>query len=333
MKIEAKLPVIDLHCDLLSYLVSEPNASVNDTRYMGASLPHLLKGNVKLQTMAIFATTQPGSSKWGIEQAKKFRQLQDLREFQVFDFRTQENEWLEEDGVFIMPAIENASTFCEEDESLKVGFRRLEKIQEYTGPLFSIMLTHHYENRFGGGNYSPNVGLKDDGRELLSYLDGKGIALDLSHTSDALAEQSLFFIQKNNLDLRVIASHSNFRDVWEHVRNLPMELVQEITLQKGLIGINFLRDYIHPSEPKTILTHITHGLMNGAENCLAFGADFFFTKTITDAKRFPLFFSKMSNASYYPKVLKDLGKEIQSEKLLKKIAYENVLEFIKRGQN
>ena len=332
MKIEAKFPVIDLRCDLLSYLVSEPNASVNETRYMGASLPHLLKGNVKLQVMAIYSSTQPGSSKWGMEQAKKFKQLQDLREFKAFDFNEDENKWLKEDGVFMLPAIENASAFCEEDEPLKIGFKRLEKIQEYTGQLLYISLTHHYVNRFGGGNYSPNVGLKDDGRALLSYLDGKGIALDLAHTNDALAEQALFFIQKNNLNIRVIASHSNFRDVWEHVRNLPLELAQEIILQKGLIGINFLRDYIHPSEAPTIFTHITFGLMNGAENSLALGADFFYTPWITDAKRFPLFFSKMSNASHYPSVLKDLNKEVQNEKLVRKIAYENVIKFIKRGQ-
>ncbi len=71
-------------------------------------------------------------------------------------------------------------------------------------------MTHHGENRFGGGN-STGIGLKKDGEALLEYISEKKIAIDLSHTSDALAGDILNYIVKNKLGLSVLASHSNFR--------------------------------------------------------------------------------------------------------------------------
>ncbi len=37
------------------------------------------------------------------------------------------------------------------------------------------------------------VGLKEDGRKLLDYMDGKRVAIDLSHSSDALVLGADFF--------------------------------------------------------------------------------------------------------------------------------------------
>jgi len=55
------LPIIDLHCDLLLYLATEPNATYHDIEGIGATLPYFKKGNVKLQVMAAFAPTKEGS--------------------------------------------------------------------------------------------------------------------------------------------------------------------------------------------------------------------------------------------------------------------------------
>ena len=69
---------------------------------------------------------------------------------------------------------------------MQEAFVRLDTLIREIGPILYISLTHHGENRFGGGNKA-DAGLKDDGEALLDYIDGKHIAIDLSHTSDALA--------------------------------------------------------------------------------------------------------------------------------------------------
>ena len=71
--------------------------------------------------------------------------------------------------------------------------------------------------------------------EFLKYLSKV-----LSHTSDALAHDIFNHIDKHKLAVPVIASHSNFRSVSDHVRNLPDEIANEIVNRNGLIGMNFL---------------------------------------------------------------------------------------------
>jgi microsomal dipeptidase-like Zn-dependent dipeptidase len=191
-----------------------------------------------------------------------------------------------------------------------------------------ISLTHNDENRFGGGNNS-KLGLKDDGKELLNYLNNKQIAVDLSHTSDALAHDIINQINKHNLNLPVIASHSNSRSVFNHVRNLPDELISEIVDRKGLIGINFLRAFVNYETPHALIDHIEHLQKLGCSKVLSFGADFFYTFNHPDPNRFPFYFSEHMNATKYQDILKGLG-NFMSDEDLSAIAYKNFTNFIQR---
>lgn len=326
-----KHPIIDLHCDLLSYLVKAPHAGVNRTQDIGAALPHLKAGMVKQQILAIFTFTQKGSVEFAQQQVKQYEALITREDFYPIIDRATAQGIKNEDRVGVTLALESASGICEEDEDLDLAFERLDTLLEKVGHLFYISFTHHTENRFGGGNYSDNVGLKRDGELLLEYMDGKKIAADLAHTSDNLAHGIINYIDKKGLDIPVIASHSNFRPLCNHVRNLPDELTTEVVQRKGLIGINFLRDYIHPTEPEHLIEHILHGLKSDvALNQLAFGADFFYRSPKTPIDRRPLFFAAHEDASKYPVLLDDLNKKGVNEKTLKQLAYSNALDFIKR---
>lgn len=325
------LSFIDLHCDLLSYLAKNSGASAYDVTEIGAAKPHLEAGNVKVQITAIFTSTQKGSSRLGLRQGEVYRDL--IRKGEFKPAQTVQDVWqcLAGHDIGILCAIENASSFCEEDENLSLGFKRLENIIAHTGKVFYIMLTHHTENRFGGGNYSDNIGIKDDGKKLLDYLDNRKIAVDLSHASDALAHDILSHITRYNLNVPIIASHSNFRPLWNHVRNLPDEFTQEIIQRNGLIGINFMRDYIHTEIPEAIYDQFQYGLEKGAEKVLAFGADFFYLKAVPDRDPQTLFFPEHSNASKYPAISKRLQEKIGiSQKQIERIAWRNVVEFMER---
>ena len=47
-----RLPIFDLHCDLLSYLAHRPDPDAF-TPDLGCSIPNLRRGNVRFQVMAI----------------------------------------------------------------------------------------------------------------------------------------------------------------------------------------------------------------------------------------------------------------------------------------
>jgi microsomal dipeptidase-like Zn-dependent dipeptidase len=329
-EINYSYPIADLHCDMLEYLCSIENASPDNKEDIGCAVPYLLKGNVKFQVMAIYTGVEKDSPQKLIRQAEIFQKLITLHKklFNHVCNAADAFKILNTKKIGILLSIENASGLCNEDEPIQQAFLRFEYLEKWFKSVFYISLTHHGENRFGGGNYT-KTGLKEDGKELLNFLNEKKIAIDLSHTSDALAYDIINHIDGHNLTLPIIASHSNFRPISEHVRNLPDELAAEIIRRQGLIGINFLRAFVHPDKPEKLLENILHGLQSAASNALCFGADFFYTKNHPDPDRQPFYFSEHENAEKYQGILRSLNKFLSKEEI-SAIAYKNVINFIRR---
>lgn len=320
-------PVIDLHCDLLSYL-TRPDSSIYNSNEVGCAIPYLKDGNVKLQVMAIFAPVEEKSDKYGLLQSEIFKKLnEEENELYRFEKKHLENFGTNE-NIGMLASIESGSAFCDEEMTLKEGFENLEKIIENVGSVLYISFTHHAENRFGGGNYS-KVGLKEDGKALVEYLHQRNIAIDLSHTSDALAHDLLNYISKENLDVPILASHSNYRPVYDHLRNLPDDIAKEIIHQNGLIGLNFVRSFVNPEKVDALEEHIAHGISLGGENAVSYGADYFYTNDMPDKSRFPFYFPAHENAGKYPSINDNFEKHFGKEQM-KKISSENALTFIKR---
>jgi membrane dipeptidase len=325
--------VIDLHCDLLSYMQEAPDPVPLKKNSIGCSFPSLEEGNVKLQVMAIYTATGKGSTELARKQSLIFKNLLTTYNDQLTLRKDTDrlNSICTSAKTGILAAIENASGFCEEDEHLENGFKKLEEIIYNTERVLYIGLTHSGENRFGGGNAS-KVGLKEDGKALLNYISEKQIAVDFSHTSDALAFDMLDYITKHNLDIPVIASHSNFRTIFNHPRNLPDEIAIEIIKRKGLIGINFLRSFINDNNSNAIYDHILFGINTGGTHSICFGADFFYTDSHPDQSRKPFFFKEHESAACYPAILKGLSGQLSPE-VLENISHKNVLHFIQRIWN
>jgi len=319
------IPIIDLHCDLPVYLLMNKEATPHSTE-IGVGLPYLKKGNVALQTMAIFTAVEESSSSDALAQSELYRRL--LTDYS--DHFVQARPEFDVDGsekVGIIASLESASGLCNEFEPLDNAFKNLETILDNVGRLFYISLTHHTENRFGGGNYS-RAGLKSDGRELLDYMSGKQIAIDLSHTSDALAFDILNYTNMKGLDIPVIASHSNYREIWDHPRNLLTEVAKEIISRNGLIGVNFLRAFMNNDKPESMIDHINYGLsLAGGQDAICFGADFFFTGDFPNPERDPYYFPQHEDASKYPEILSSLKNSLTEEQV-DKLAYKNVTNFI-----
>lgn len=323
-------PVIDLHCDLLAHMLSMPSPDPFDRDGIGCSFPDLAAGNVKLQVMAIFTATAKGSTALALKQSEIFASF--LANYPddctlVHDASTLSGI-ATSSKLGMIAAIENASGFCEEDEALEVGFERLEQIIANTTRILYIGLTHHAENRFGGGNNS-TAGLKEDGKTLLQYLSGKKIAVDFSHASDALAHDMLNYISEHSLEVPILASHSNYRAVFDHVRNLPDDLAKEIIERGGIIGVNFLRAFVNNDDPNVLYQHINHGIKLGGANSICFGADYFATGNHPDQSRVPFYFEEHGDASRYPFILDAISDQVSPD-VIDGIRSENVMNYMMR---
>lgn len=325
-----QLPIVDTHCDLLSYLASVPGARADKADDIACAIPFLKQGNVKMQVLAIFTDVVPSSIDFASKQADQF---QEILKFFSNDLQYADNDFLDgiahQEKIGVVASIESASGLANETVPIQTALDNLDKIIEKTGRVAYISLTHHKENRFGGGNYTEGIGLKDDGKRLLDYMAIKNVPIDLSHTSDLLAEGILKHIDKENLELPILASHSNFRSIWNHKRNLTDEFVKEIIHRKGLIGVNFLRAFLDNDNPDRIYDHILYGLEKGAEDQICFGADFFYTVGFPDIGRFPFYFSNVENAGKYPDVLTTLAGRMRAEQL-EKLAFKNAQNFFSR---
>lgn len=82
-------------------------------------------------------------------------------------------------------------------------------------------------------------GLNDSGREMIAEMNRLGIIIDLSHSGDKTAEDVLAISSTP-----VIASHSNARNLSNHTRNLPDDLIKGIAESGGMIGITFVNNFI-----------------------------------------------------------------------------------------
>lgn len=326
--------IADIHCDLLEYLEGSAGATALDAA-VRCSIPQLRKGAVGFQGLAIYCSTDARSVERGMGQAAIFQGLEakhpnDFRRVRKFSDIAEAQA---KKKIGILAAIENASGFSLENEPLQNSLQRFEEMTAAAGPILYISLTHFGENRFAGGNATQGVGLKPDGRELLRHLSGKKIAIDLSHTSDAAAEGILNCLEKNNLALPVIASHSNFRKIAPHERNLPDELVKEVVRRNGLIGLNFICDFIGTRGKKCFLEQIEHGLKLGAQHSLCLGADFFHTLAAIRQFQMPadhrFFYDGFDSSACYPEWLDYVRENLKLDSnLIAKIAGGNVERYL-----
>lgn len=328
-----KRPVMDLHCDLLDYLSVAKGATADQSKEIGCTIPRLKEGGVKLQVMAMYVATGQGSVEKLMKQCELFTKLLSDFKDDLFHVRNAQDarEALIDSRIGVLTAIENASGLCDENESLDIAFTRLEQVIESVGPLLYLSMTHHYENRFGGGNLSAE-GLKDDGRALLDFMNGRKIAIDLSHTSDALARGILDHLDENDLDIPVIASHSNYRSVCDQARNLPDDLAKEVIRRKGLIGANLVRDFVDPEDPARLNDHVKHGLELGGAASLSFGVDYFYASGCDGCAHGAYFFEEHAHAGKYPGILQSL-EGVLDEQGLAAMSHENGVRFIERIWN
>ncbi|KAK0212580.1 renal dipeptidase family [Desarmillaria ectypa] len=145
-----------------------------------------------------------------------------------------------------------------------------------------MTLTHVCHNAFADscgfypGKKPLHGGLSTLGYALIDEMNRLGVLVDLSHTSDATAAQAL-----NYSKAPVIWSHSSSRAVYDHVRNIPDDVLKLVGTGEGqsdaVIMVNFAPNFVAGPGQATlqaVANHVEHIASITGKQHVGIGSDF-----------------------------------------------------------
>ena len=186
-----------------------------------------------------------------------------------------------------------------------------------------ITLTWNAANAVGdGADVQNSKGITDFGKSVVREMEKCGVVVDVSHASD-----KLFYDVAEIATRPFIATHSNSRSVTNHRRNLTDEQFKIIKERNGIVGINFHRDFLSDNPDSAsrydLLKHIDKFLSLGGENVICIGTDF-------DGCNLPY---DITGSESLAEIYEMLLKHNYKESLIRKIFYENALNFFENFDN
>lgn len=186
---------------------------------------------------------------------------------------------------------------------------RLDALEKAGVKLFGFTWNEENELGFPCGR---SGGLKPFGKRVAEELLSRGIYPDVSHLSD----EGFFEVAEIASAFRIpfAASHSLARSVCPHRRNLTDAQIRAVADSGGLIGVNFVREFIGEAG---IFAHVVHLWKTGGEDVLAVGSDF-------DGTDRPLY----AGADEMPRFFEDLARAGLPASVLEKLAFRNALRLL-----
>ncbi len=117
-----------------------------------------------------------------------------------------------------------------------------------------------------------DTGLSDLGREIVAEGNRLGMIFDVSHISD-----KSFWDLADIAEKPIIATHSNFRSLCGHSRNLTDDMARRIVEGDGMIGLNLCTAFVHddPAQQtiENFFRHLDYCLEHFGEDHIGFGGD------------------------------------------------------------
>lgn len=136
-----------------------------------------------------------------------------------------------------------------------------------------ISLCHNLTNEFCDSStdqHQTHEGISAKGKRIIRIANKEEIMIDISHASDKAASDIILFSE-----LPVLASHSNCYSIHQNPRNLNDELIDQIALSHGIIGVTLLPKCLGSSNPVVIRDHIFYLEHRIGEQFIGIGTDFF----------------------------------------------------------
>ena len=172
-----------------------------------------------------------------------------------------------------------------------------------------------------GGAWNTNEGLTDFGKKAVEKAISLGMAIDLSHASDASFWQAIDICRAYHS--APMASHSNSRSLCAHKRCLSDEMFKAILSLGGIVGVSFVPYHlsdINNASVKTVIQHIKHFLSLGGENAIAIGSDFDGVDILPHG---------LETISAMPTFAQTLAQETTNE-IAEKILWQNAYRYTKK---
>ncbi len=167
-----------------------------------------------------------------------------------------------------------------------------------------------------------DTGLTDLGREIVATGNDLGMIFDVSHLSDK-SFWDLSVIAKKP----IIASHSNFRTLCPHSRNLTDEMARFIVEHDGMIGLNMYPEFIDENADKQTVDryfdHLDYCIDKFGSDNVGFGGDVDGT-----SGEYPSPITE--DSSIHDQFIEVMYKRGYSTDIIEKFAYRNYLNFLKK---
>jgi membrane dipeptidase len=230
----ADLFIFDAHCDTASVLFDQPWSFRKSPAHL--DLQKIRRGGLKAQVFAIWVDPLFAPQRALKKGLRVLRTMEEkvfalklaaktttVKEMEEAGGKRQLAAWLFLEGGHI---IENSPEIL--DVFYSLGIR-------------GMTLTHFKNTDWADSSTDvPHAkGLTALGRQIVSRMEQKGMAIDLSHVSDQSARHVL-----QTVAVPVMASHSNSRKLCPVPRNLPDDLIRAIAARQGFIGVNFFPAFI-----------------------------------------------------------------------------------------
>lgn len=147
--------------------------------------------------------------------------------------------------------------------------------------LRSILLVWNNKNKYGGGTYATG-GLTEEGKKFIWEAINLGITIDLSHMNRETFEDTVSILKEaknKSLNPKVIVSHSDVYELFNHPRNITDEQIKMLKAFKpvmGLVGYSmFLTDKDEKIEvlKDKYLNHIKHVIDILGIDCVGISSD------------------------------------------------------------
>ncbi len=301
-------PIADAHCDYLYGAMEYGWTIQKGSAGQTITLNNLKSGNVKLQFLA--AWTDLKLSLPPLEQVL----LMIDRYHEMVDsdvLLTRFSRDFDPDGEKIATVLTIEGAEClEESSSILRDLYRL--------GVRAATLTWNSNNELAGAAMAKKQrGLSKTGKEIVREMNRIGMALDVSHLSDAGIEDALSLS-----DVPIFASHSNCRSLCNVPRALSDDHIRRIAERGGVVGINYYGPQLVKggiASISDIVDHIMHAIHIGGIHAVCLGSDF------DGMTRYPRDLPD-------PSMLQDLCRALESAGLseteTERVVYRNLSDFI-----
>lgn len=321
---ESQIPVVNAHSDYGFYVYSE-HLKGQQHVLRDSHIPYMHQGQVQFETL------QVGGDFW----VNRVDGHDALNVYAMLD--TVHREISAEPHLFIL--ITSPHDIDSVITQKKRGFllsiegsssinRSLSNLRNfYRLGLRSVAITHNERNIFGDGlSVAHPGGLSPAGIALVEEMNALPMLLDLVH----IAEKG-FFEALEVYEKIPIVSHSNARGVYDVKRNLTDDQLRAIGDRGGVIGANFISQFLTPTEKRATIEeltdHIDHMVQVAGIDAVGLGPDYVYYMEG--------FLQNMKYAGNYdderniPQLLTELDTRGYGSQEIRKIASENFLRVYK----